>query len=283
MRAAGNETGGDHTTGHGTDLGGHKHGADLGHADDLFALLGREHAGHRCLQLVDRVVNDVVVMDLHTIAFGQLARAGIGPHIEADDDGLGRNRQVDVGLADTTHRRVDHLHLDLFGGEFEQGRGQRFLGTLYIGLDDDGQHLDIARGHIGKHRIQLGCLLLGQLGIAELTGTVGRDFTGTPLVGHDHELVTRLGHFGQALNFHGDRRTGGFRRFAVLIQHGAHAAVSLACQHHIAGFERAGLNQHGRHRATALVQLGLDHQALGQGVHRRAQLQYLGLQQDLLQ
>jgi hypothetical protein len=84
--------------------------------------------------------------------------------------------------------------------------GQRFLRTLHVGLDDDGQHLDFARRHVGEHVLQLGGLLLGQLGVAELAGTVGGDFARTALVGQHHELVARLGHFGQTLDFHRNRR-----------------------------------------------------------------------------
>jgi hypothetical protein len=56
----------------------------------------------------------------HTVAFGQLARTGIGTRVEADDDRLGGNGQVDVGLADTAHAGIDQLHLDLVGGQLEQ-------------------------------------------------------------------------------------------------------------------------------------------------------------------
>jgi hypothetical protein len=125
--------------------------------------------------------------------------------------------------------------------------------------------------------------LLGQLGVAELASTVGGDFTGTALVGQHHELVTRLRHFGQTLDFDRNRRPGRLDGLAVFVQHGAHAAIGLACQHHVAGLERTGLHQHGGHRAAALVQLGFDHQALGHGIDRRLELQHFGLQQHLLQ
>ena len=126
-------------------------------------------------------------------------------------------------------------------------------------------------------------LLLGQLGVAELAGTVGGDFARTALVGHDHEVVAGLRHFRQTLDFDRNRRTGGLDRLAVFVQHGAHAAIGRARQHHVAGLERTGLHQHGGHRAAALVQARFDHQALGQGIDRRLEFQHFGLQQHLLQ
>jgi hypothetical protein len=47
--------------------------ADLDHAGNLLALLGRQHAGQGSLDLIDCVVNHVVVTDIDTEGFGQLA------------------------------------------------------------------------------------------------------------------------------------------------------------------------------------------------------------------
>jgi len=146
-----------------------------------------------------------------------------------------------------------------------------------------GSVLTSPADHVGEHVFQLGGLLLGQLGVAELAGTVGGDFTGTALVGQHHELVTSLRHFGQALDFDRDRRACRLDGAAVFVQHGAHAAIGLASQHHVAGLERTALHQDGGHRAAALVQLGFDHQALGHGVHRCLQFQHFSLQQHLFQ
>src|SRR4029079_7439988 len=73
-RAAADDAGGDHRAGDGADLRRHEHGAYLGRADRLLALLGCEHAGHRRLDLVDRVVNDVVVADVDAVALGEPPR-----------------------------------------------------------------------------------------------------------------------------------------------------------------------------------------------------------------
>ena len=175
------------------------------------------------------------------------------------------------------------MHLDLVGRELEQRLGQRFLRTLHVGLDDDGYQLHLACGHVGEHVLQLGCLLLGQLGIAELASAVGGNFTGAALVCQHHELITCLWHLGQTLNFHRNRRTRRLDGLAVFVQHGAHTAVGLASQHHITSFQRAGLHQDGGNRAAALVQTRFNHQALGHGIDRGLEFQHLGLQQHLFE
>ena len=52
-------------------------------------------------------------------------------------------------------------------------------------------------------------------------------------------------------------------RLAVLVEHRAHAAEHRAGQHDVAALERARLHEHRRHRAAALVEARLDHDALG--------------------
>src|SRR5690606_29936714 len=118
------------------------------------------------------IVNDVVVAQIHVVAFGRLTSLGVSTHVKADDDGLGSQRQVDVGLGDTTHARVHDLYLDFVGRQLEQRCCQRFLRALYVGLDDQRQSLHVARSHVREHVLQLGSLLLGQLGVTELACTV---------------------------------------------------------------------------------------------------------------
>ena len=255
--------GGDHRAGDRADLRGHEHRADLGRADRLLALLGRQHAGHRRLDLVDRVVDDVVVADVDAVVLGQLARAGIGAHVEADDHGLRGDREVDVALADAADRRVHDLHLDLVGRELEQRLRQRFLRALHVGLDDQRQHLLGALPHLVHHVLEVRGLALGQLHVAVLALTEGRDLARPALVAEHHELVAGLRHFGQALDLDRNRRAGLGDRLAVLVEHGAHPAEARARQHDVAALQRAALHQHGRDRAAALVELRFDDQALG--------------------
>src|SRR5690606_20492330 len=136
-RAATYHAAGDYTARDRADLGGHEHLTDLGRTDDLFALLGCQHAGHGRLHLIHGVVDDVVVAQIDAIVLSQLARTCIGPGVEPDDDRLGRDCQIDVGFADAADGRMHDLHPDLVGRQLEQRRGQCFLRTLHVGLDDE--------------------------------------------------------------------------------------------------------------------------------------------------
>ena len=93
----------------------------------------------RRLHLIHGVVDDVVVADIDAEVLRRLARTGIGTGVEADDDGLRRFGQIDVRLGDAADRGVDHIDLDLAGGQLGQRMHQRLLGTLHVGLDDEGQ------------------------------------------------------------------------------------------------------------------------------------------------
>ena len=58
-------------------------------------------------------VDHRVVADLDALAIGDRARVADGPHVEADDDRLGRRRQHDVGLVDAADAAVDDVDRDL--------------------------------------------------------------------------------------------------------------------------------------------------------------------------
>ena len=119
--------------------------------------------------------------------------------------------------------------------------------------------------------------------MAKLTGAVSGNFTGPAFIGHDHELVTRLRHLGEALDFH---RNGGARRFdrlAVFVEHGADTAKSLTRQHHVANMEGSRLNQDSGHWTTPFVELGFNHQTLGHGIDGRLEFQNFGLEQHLFE
>src|SRR2546425_2491128 len=71
------------------------HRAELGDDEDLAHLrpaerrltdLGREHAGQRGPQVVDRVVDDVVAADVDAVRMRLRRRLGLGLDVEPDDD-----------------------------------------------------------------------------------------------------------------------------------------------------------------------------------------------------
>ena len=175
------------------------------------------------------------------------------------------------------------LNLDLLGGQLEHRLRQRFLRTLDIGLDDQCQRLARAFGHLLEHGLELGSLLTGQLDVAELALTKQRNLARLALVDDAHELFAGRRHFGQTLDFDRNRWPGFGDRFAGLIEHGSHPAIGRACQHHVAALERAGLDQNGRHRTTALVESRFDDQTLGRCIDCGKQLEHFGLQQHILE
>ena len=154
--------------------------------------------------------------------------------------------------------------------------------ALHVGLDDDGQVLDFAFSHVREHIFQLGCLLLGQLGVAEFAAAVSGNFTGAALIGQHHKFVTCLRHFGQALNLYRDRRARLLHGLAVFIEHGAYTPPGLPCQHHIASSQRTRLHQNRCQRAASFIQTRFNHQPFGSRIYWGFELQHFGLQQHLL-
>ena len=86
---------------------------------------------------------------------------------------------------------------------------------------------------------------------------------GDLLVGDHAQDVAGRGHLAEAEQHHGRRRAGLGDALAERVLHGPDAAVGLAHDHDVADAQRAGLDQDGRDRAAALVQLRLDDGADG--------------------
>src|SRR5688572_22952031 len=90
---------GDHAVAHHTP-GNLAHSWDLedlehlGVAGDDLLVLGLEHAHHGGLDLLEDLVDDLVGADLDALGLGQLAALAIGPHVEADDGGVGGGGQL---------------------------------------------------------------------------------------------------------------------------------------------------------------------------------------------
>src|SRR5439155_13344635 len=254
----------------------------LAHFDEselALLLLRCEHARECCLHLVHRLVDDVVVADVDAVVLGELARSDIGAGIEADDDSLRRERQVDVRLGDAAHGSMHDVHLDLRGRELRQRSRQRFVAPLHVGLDDQRECLDLVLGALGKHALELCRLLLGELDVAELALTEQGDFARLALVAQDHDLFAGKRNVGQALDLDGNRGDGALHALAGLVGHRAHAPENRAGEHDVAALQRSRVNEHGRERTFALVKAGFNHYSLRQRIARRLELEHFGLQQ----
>ena len=91
------------------------------------------------LNVVDRGVDDVVVLDLDALGIRHLGHALGGTDVEADDDRVVDGRQVDVVLRDRTDTAVDDTQRDLVAHVDAQQRVfQGFDGTGHVALDDQG-------------------------------------------------------------------------------------------------------------------------------------------------
>src|SRR5690606_30372557 len=134
-----------------------EHLADLRRAELDLLVLRLEHALERGLYLLDRLVDDRVVADLHALALGVVADLALGPDVEPDDDRVGRLRQVDVVLRDATDAPVNDLELDLVGHvDLDQSVLECLDRTGDVALDDEGERRLLALLDPLEQRLQGG-------------------------------------------------------------------------------------------------------------------------------
>src|SRR6266704_3584863 len=272
-----------HASSHGADLGDLEYLAHVDQSEYVLFFLRREHARERRLNFVDGVIDDVVVAHVHPGGLGRLARSRIGAGVEADDDGLRGERQIHVGLGDRAHRAVHDIDLDLVGRKAAEGVDKGLLRALYVGLDEKREHPRLAFAHVLEQVLQLGGLFLRELDVAEFALTEQGDLARLEYVAEHHDVLAYRRHVRQALNLDRNRWTGLVDSASALIEHGANPAEAAPGEYDVAAPEGPGLNQHRGHRSAALVEARLDHQTLGEGVHRSLQFQHFGLQQHLFQ
>src|SRR6266699_6831630 len=119
--------------------------ADLGHLEDLphFGApqidlfgFGLQKPEHGVLDLVGDVVDHRVNPDVDFLLLRQVLGTALGPHVVADDDGVARRGEMDVGLRDRSGSGVNDPDLYLVGGLFVEALGKGLDRTLDIGLDD---------------------------------------------------------------------------------------------------------------------------------------------------
>ena len=94
-------------------------------------------------------------------------------------------------------------------------------------------------------------------------GAIFGDFAGARFVLDDLERIARHRHARQAEYFDRHRRTGFLELCALVVDQRADLAALGADDEDVADLERAARDEHGRDRAAALVELGLDHSAFG--------------------
>src|SRR5690606_11893940 len=150
LAVADDRTGADHATGHVADPRHLEDLADFGGAELHLFVLRLQHALEGRLDLLDRLVDDRVVADVHALALGEVAGPRLGPDVEADDHRVVvRDGQVDVVLGDRTDRAVQHPEFDLLA---DVDLEQRILEGLHragdVTLDDELELVDLALAHV---------------------------------------------------------------------------------------------------------------------------------------
>src|SRR5829696_3508599 len=228
LRVADDRPGADQRTGDVADLGNAEDLADLRGPELDLLVLRLEHALESGLDLVDGLVDDRVVPDVHPLAVGELGGLALGPDVEAQDDDVVGQRQVDVALGDATDAAVDDpqrdvvAHLDLHQRLFE-----RLDGARVVALDDQVElavllerGVQVLEADPLPHRR---VLRVADAGLA----TVG-DLPGDAVLVDDEEGVTGPRHGGQPHDLHRAGRQGFLELVPVLVEQRPDAAVGVA-------------------------------------------------------
>ena len=99
-------------------------------------------------------------------------------------------------------------------------------------------------------------------------GAIAGDLAGAGFVLDHGETVAGFRRAVEAEHFDRNRRAGFLDGLALVVDQRAYAAHFGAGHDDVADPQRAALDQHGRHRAAAAIELGFDHGAFG-GTRRR--------------
>ena len=79
---------GDHAAGHSAALAEREELADFGGAHHHGFLDGFQQAGHGVLHFIDQLVNDLVLLDLHTVLFGSVGSSLVHARVESKNNRL---------------------------------------------------------------------------------------------------------------------------------------------------------------------------------------------------
>src|SRR6478736_273561 len=277
---------GDHATGDVADLGRAEDRTDLRLAQGRLLELRLEHALERGLDLLDGLVDDGVVPDLHALAVGQLRRLALRADVEADDDRVGGGGQVDVGLGDRTDTAVDDPQADLVADvDLRQRVLERLDRTGHVALEDEVELLALALLH-GGHEVLEGAThaALGLHGRPLAGLTLLGDLARHPVVLDDDEVLAGAGNGAQTQDHRRAGRAGLGELVAELVEHRADAAVGRTGDDRVADAERAALDEDGRDRAAAAVEVRLDDQTLRLALRVRPEVERrVGGQDDRLE
>src|SRR5215207_7569508 len=236
--------------------------ADLRRAELGLLVLGLEHALERGLDLLDGLVDHGVIPDLHTLAVRGLLGPADRPDVEADHDRVRGGRQVDVVLGDAADAAVDDPQRDLLAFA-DLDLHQRVLERLdragAVALEDQVELLDPT---LREHPVQVverdAPPRLRQLRVALPGLPPLGDLPGHPVLVDDQEAVAGAGHRGEAEHLHRTGRARLGELLAGLVEHRPDPPEGVTGDDRVTDVQCAALDQHGRHRTTAAVEVRLD-------------------------
>ncbi len=144
-----------------------------------------------------------------------LRAAVVGPDVEADDDGVGGGGQVDVGLGDAarpppwmTFTRTSSVL------SFSSDCAQRLHRALHVGLDDDGQLLDLALLDSAEQLVQAGRAWPAALRSSPAPGGAAAISRAVRSSATTSRTSPACGHVGEAQHLHGRGRPRLLHRLA---------------------------------------------------------------------
>ncbi len=167
--------------------------------------------------------------------------------------------------ADTAvHERQPHFVV--LGVELLQRVGERFERAVHVGLHDEVQRGDLAPLDHREDVLEAGAaaehhrvaLRRDLAAVRARLGHRARHLVG----GRDPQLVTGERHVVETEHLDGHRRTGLGHLLTVLVEHRADAAPRRTGHDLVADAQRAFLDERGHDRATALVEVRLEHVGL---------------------
>ena len=211
------------------------------------------------VDLVDGVVDDAVHAHIDLVALRGGLRQLVRADVEADDDGVGRGGQQDVGLVDRADTRMNDActRTSSFDELFERsldGLGR----ALHVCLDDEVQLLHLAFLQLGEEALERD-LLVQLVGVVlDLLLALLDQLTRHTLVGNDAELVAGRRDLSKTGDLDRNGRACLLDLRALVVRHDTHAAHSRARNDKVGLTQCAVLDKQRRNRAAVLVQTRLD-------------------------
>jgi hypothetical protein len=92
--------------------------------DNILSGIGLEHTLHRLVDFLNRLVDDVVFAYIDFFLLRQNLCLGKGPHVKADDNCLGRDREIDIAFVNRPGQGLYDMQPDFPGGKFLNGRAE---------------------------------------------------------------------------------------------------------------------------------------------------------------